>query len=809
MSLIKQIEITGFRGIRNTLQLSFIKNGGPQSMVILGRNGHGKSSITDSWEWIHSGDVERLRREHVGASTFPHRGILENRGDCYVAIELADGRSLRQSFNHRKIMTPVHTGDVVGFRATIPHPCHLRYEDLSRFVYRTKGEQYDALAKLMGFQRQVAFQKMLKRALRQVEDKLQQQRAVKDGHSKELCTLISAAEPTAEAVVGYTAAIAARHGLGVPTTIDEVRAALIALRDRVANDRRAQEMADLGTILSAIVAISKRVDVPGDLKAYAESVVQFRGRERKAVDLLLITLYEQGQQVIEARVLDEQERGECPLCGTAFDGDLLEHIKYELENLNELKADRDSLDGARKRLLVKLGVGKTLPDAFEERIVQCRATADGLGIDKLISSMRAIDESVESALSLVQISVEQASEGAVASLIASADVLSAVEAEFTIHSNAIKTEIATKIDALKGDEQRVQLATDYAALGKVLGVWDRLVAESGRTDRLSGVALGFRYLVEDFVKGSNDDVGLRFDRISADVARYFSVLEHHATSLSTPALRLLEDEDRAVTLEIGFLGEVISPAYKYLSESQLNSFGLALFLASVRQFNTAFRFLILDDIVNSFDGYKRPQLIQLLKTEFGDFQLVLLTHDEVWAERLFKAFPKWVRTRFTRYEPHSGPVIGDGLSDLEKIDRDLDDGEAVRAGQLLGPLLERELQELCEMCEGSMAYNRRNEYTLQPLLVCLRTRLESKLKSHPVVAALKALEDEQAFRNLCAHWKNPSIPLTPEEIRLVVDKWRAVTSLLQCVEEKCGEYAAYDGKAAFICRCGKLLLTKV
>ena len=123
-----------------------------------------------------------------------------------------------------------------------------------------------------------------------------------------------------------------------------------------------------------------------------------------------------------------------------------------------------------------------------------------------------------------------------------------------------------------------------------------------------------------------------------------------------------------------------------------HSVGLALFLAAARRFNAGFRFLLLDDIVNSFDAYKRPQLVKLLKTEFAEFQSLLLTHDEVWCEQLFSNFPKWVRKRITRYDVTTGPILQDGLCDLEKVEKDLDDDQPSIAGRLLGPMLERELQ---------------------------------------------------------------------------------------------------------------------
>jgi len=175
MSLLRQIEIVGFRGIRTPLTLSFQKGGSVQSMVVLGRNGHGKSSVTDSWEWFHTGDIARLNREDAKHAAFPHRQTATTKGTCSVKVTLGDGTTLGQTFNYKTITKPQLIGNVDGFRSSVPHPCHLRHDDLTRFVYKTKTQQYDALAALMGFQPQVDFQKKIAKVVRQFKEQCDRQ----------------------------------------------------------------------------------------------------------------------------------------------------------------------------------------------------------------------------------------------------------------------------------------------------------------------------------------------------------------------------------------------------------------------------------------------------------------------------------------------------------------------------------------------------------------------------------------------------------------------------------------------------------
>ena len=73
----------------------------------------------------------------------------------------------------------------------------------------------------------------------------------------------------------------------------------------------------------------------------------------------------------------------------------------------------------------------------------------------------------------------------------------------------------------------------------------------------------------------------------------FNVLEGSSSvHLGKPEIKLL-DKDKAIELEIEFENQKISPAFKLLSESQINSYGLAIFLSCIRHFNKEFKFTIL------------------------------------------------------------------------------------------------------------------------------------------------------------------------------------------------------------------------
>jgi hypothetical protein len=150
-----------------------------------------------------------------------------------------------------------------------------------------------------------------------------------------------------------------------------------------------------------------------------------------------------------------------------------------------------------------------------------------------------------------------------------------------------------------------------------------------------------------------------------------------------------------------------------------------------------------------------------------------------------------------------------GLSELEEVQRQIDNDEPTKAGRTMGPFLERKLHDLCDAFEVMVKFNQRHEYTLDPLLTRFRVRVKKKLGAgHPLTVAVKELEEDSGFRNLCAHWKNPAIDLSPEEMQRVVERWKAVAEQVRCTEQTCRSLLRYDGSGKFVCRCGSTVLEK-
>jgi hypothetical protein len=100
-----------------------------------------------------------------------------------------------------------------------------------------------------------------------------------------------------------------------------------------------------------------------------------------------------------------------------------------------------------------------------------------------------------------------------------------------------------------------------------------------------------------------------------------------------------------VNVKIDFMNNLLDTYHYFLNEAKLTALALAIHFAIIRNVsdkleNNGFKLLILDDLLISLDMSNRLNLIDLLKTEFNDFQIFFFTHDKALFE-IFKDKMSW------------------------------------------------------------------------------------------------------------------------------------------------------------------------
>lgn len=90
---------------------------------------------------------------------------------------------------------------------------------------------------------------------------------------------------------------------------------------------------------------------------------------------------------------------------------------------------------------------------------------------------------------------------------------------------------------------------------------------------------------------------------------------------------------KSVNLTAILNGEEIVEPQHFLNEARLTAIALAIYLAAARiTRNGRPGIMVLDDVLIGLDLSHRLPLLKLLKAEFAEWQLLLLTHDRTWYE---------------------------------------------------------------------------------------------------------------------------------------------------------------------------------
>jgi len=93
---------------------------------------------------------------------------------------------------------------------------------------------------------------------------------------------------------------------------------------------------------------------------------------------------------------------------------------------------------------------------------------------------------------------------------------------------------------------------------------------------------------------------------------------------------------KEIWLDVDFRGGLYGGHHQELNEARLSAIALALYFAGLRVCYPPgagyLKLLVLDDVLIGLDLANRFPVLELLRDEFADWQIILLTHDEVWFE---------------------------------------------------------------------------------------------------------------------------------------------------------------------------------
>jgi energy-coupling factor transporter ATP-binding protein EcfA2 len=715
-----------------------------QSLAVYGDNGTGKSTIADALEWFFTGAIELL--SHEG-----RQHAVKNLGpaaDEKTEVELVTSGSLGGKVSFPDERGPDAFG--VASRETFL----LRGRTLADFINKTKTEKWKALAELLGLDAVELLRQDLQRARTDIK---KQMKAAEDRIASSKQALSAGTE---DEVLQGLQQICRGLGVDVPDSLDRV-AEPAWLSSVAGSSEGGSKVEALAAAASGL--LRPKVDLE-PIRAWNALV-----SSEQAKDLARLALYKDADALLSASSSDH-----CPLCAQPVDAKKLSaRIREVLKGLLtasrelELSADavRPSLDAVQAAL-----------DA--RRAIVAQAKALRIDLPALPPGAAAFE---------AQGPIDEAP-------------LEAFVPEVERWDSAARDEIAKSAPAPGGPRQS-QLGM-LAALVEQIRIWRSAQKDLAREKKAYDLA---DRIYDAYQEAQKEQLEGMLTSISARVAELYSAL-HPDEDLG--GITVEPWTAKGLELAVDFHGSRQRPPHGVLSESHLNSLAIALFLAMAQTFNEKLRFLVLDDVINSFDLEHRGQLAELLAEKFDDWQLIVLTHDRQFFEHLARRAPTWKRLEITSWSLDQGPRTTKYSSGgiLAGANERLAEGDVNGAATKARRALEELLQEICESLRAELPFRRgaRNDQReIGELLKGIRRGVKEHAKGmlselEPLLKNLEA--DVGASLNVEAHASRGRAAAS--EVEAALERIEKLDRLWSC--PACGTRVWYKGTPeAARCKCGK------
>jgi len=682
---VRKLTLAGFRGARQRIGLDFKPR--CKSIVLFGDNGDGKSTFSDAIEWFFTDKIEYLQREGCGREDYFNR-YMPSGQDAMVEVNLSHNGLDVQKILHRKggsTLAATSPGIAAYLSRSAGESLILRHHTMRKFIEMSKTQKLETVEEIIGF----GIVAQTREALLQAANALKKDEslATLQGQREERKRDLSAELETTE----FEDADVLKHADELATKCDpslsisddgEFSAAVEALKTRSTAGERGKELSALDDAAQKATVLSEVPPLLGRVRALVAGHNKLAQDQERVKAIALQKLYD---AAIEAITADWVPPGECPICRAPVDtGQLLTSLRDQVAQIAALVTRRHKVVRAAKALSTRVApVAQGLDALLEHDAKDVFLTDEGkIEIVELSGALSACTETIgriEASYDLVE---RPSAPDALRTIANSEDALQARIRQ--------RREELDETDEERGFYERVHRLT-------------KLLDDHLRYKKLARQAAAYESQVESlqqvhdmFEAVERKGVAQALKAISTDVNGFMTLL-HPDDEFDE--VELIPTGRRGVEFKLKYHGQEVSPPMKMLSEAHLNSLGICVFIASARRFNKENGFLILDDVVTSFDRGHRRLLARLLCEKLPDTQILLFTHDDLWFDMLKGELPAsdWLFKEVTKWTKESGVDLRDSpLSLKERIESYLATNDISAAANKCRTLVEETLKEKCE-----------------------------------------------------------------------------------------------------------------
>jgi energy-coupling factor transporter ATP-binding protein EcfA2 len=584
---IQSIEVQGFRGVGPRASLPITT--GPGLTLVVGRNGSGKSSFAEALELLLTGDNSRWStRSAIWKEGWRNLHHSEARIDAEFVVEGTKGTTVVS--RQWKPDAKVEEGDTVvtaqgskkadletmGWVGAVEmYRPFLSYSELGSMLDAGPSALYDALSAILGLEDLIDAEARLK-------DASKQRKKLSDEATSALPPILERL-----ATIQDERASACIKALSAKTwDLEAIEKAVVGTD---AADREESQLAVLRqlAVLEAPDADEVRTAADG-LRAAASALREMGGTEaakaRETAELLgaALTFHERhGDQ-------------DCPVCGQgSLDADWRAATGEEIGRLRQLA---EQVDLAHR--LMEESIKSARAHLLPVPAVLSSASGIGLEVEGLIGAWKAWSSgaSIEESEALAE------------------------------HLLASLPPVAEGVEKLKATASReLQRREDvWRPIATDLAGW----LDTAKRARIGDEVLKDLSAAEKWIRAASNDIrNERFAPIADQAQGVWDMLRMQSSVLLKKIVLTGAGSARKVVLEVSVDG-MEGAALGVMSQGELNSLALSLFMPRATLPESPFRFVVIDDPVQSMDPARVDGLARMLEKAAQTRQVIVFTHDE-------------------------------------------------------------------------------------------------------------------------------------------------------------------------------------
>ena len=698
---IKNIDIQGIRGVKETLSIPLQG----RSIIIYGDNGSGKSSISDSIEWFFKDDVRHLSSMEIDLKFALRNTSLTDTENSKVSVTLTnDSLNSQKSLILKKgKLIPEHQNSSIDFNnylaSTSKENLLLRYQYLTEFIDKTKGEKLKSLSDVIGYSEVNKIKDVLRKVYSSIKTELKNQNfenqinTQKEILKEKIGAVVSLEQNLLEKVTDIIKPLNLNIEL---KSVNDLDILLLKIKSPL-NNPQLLELKFLENIKNSLTTLNHEISlVDTEYSKYFDEFNLLASDVQSIMQTFLAEMLKASQTVLERGYHKDDS---CPLCLHPNKRDaLLLDIRKRLKEIEESSKKKASYDNAKQTVIhISSERIKRLELLKSESLLNEPSNAqikNGIELlaNKLNNYLHSGNEKVTSGIKIKN------------------------PKELLIKNEDFDflNEITLRIDSTKKALEKDNTTTIYSNISASKDAFIRIKRFEIEKLKLEKQKNSLEIVFNEFVKKQKEALENFINVFSDTINEYYQYMNPGEQFDEIKIVTMGEEDDLVgITIQYKYNNNWVSPPQMYFSESHLNCFGISFFLASLEAFNKENKFIILDDIISSFDANHRKLFADLLLEKFSEYQIILLTHEINWFEYVRNAVKnknwlikvvKWTDLKETHFEEPP-------LNLKSKIVAKISDNNVDKLGNYIREYLEGTLKQISINLEVRVKYlsNERNE----------------------------------------------------------------------------------------------------